>query len=164
VTVDDVRVLFQYDDWANALILNALVEVPAEQYLAEGKSSHGGLHGTAVHLIGAEKIWLDRWLGDAGAKINPAELTSLQAVRALWDEVRRKRDAFLASLSEAKIRETFTAHTSTGGTYVNPYWQTFQHLVNHSSYHRGQIVTLLRQIGVKPPATDLIRFYREQQA
>lgn len=165
MTVDDVKVLFRYNDWATGIILNAVAEVPTEQYLKDMGSSHGGLHGTALHLVGAEKVWLERWLGEPQAKIiNPSEVPSFQAVRALWDEVRRQGDGFLTTLTEAKLQESFTAHTSTGGTYVNPYWQTFQHLVNHSSYHRGQIVTLLRQIGVKPPATDLIRFYREQQA
>jgi uncharacterized damage-inducible protein DinB len=49
---------------------------------------------------------------------------------------------------------------TSGGEYVHSYRQMFRHVVNHSSYHRGQVVTMMRQAGVKPPSTDLILFYR----
>ena len=51
--------------------------------------------------------------------------------------------------------------TSQGGQFADPYWQMIQHVVDHSSYHRGQIVTMLRQLGATPPNTGMIRFYRE---
>jgi uncharacterized damage-inducible protein DinB len=163
MTLDDVNVLFRFNDWANGILFDALAEIPEEPYLQDMKSSHGGIHGTATHLVGAEKVWLDRWRGDPQAKLIPAsEVTSFPALRALWEEVRRQRKGFLETLTESKLQAKLELRTSRGETYTHPYWQTFQHLVNHSSYHRGQIVTLLRQIGVKPPPTDLIRFYREQ--
>jgi uncharacterized damage-inducible protein DinB len=51
--------------------------------------------------------------------------------------------------------------TVNGDTFTHVFWHAFQHMVNHSSYHRGQIITMLRQLGEKPVTTDLIRFYRE---
>jgi uncharacterized damage-inducible protein DinB len=48
------------------------------------------------------------------------------------------------------------------GAYSNPLWQSLQHLANHGTYHRGQISTLLRQLGTKPILTDLIHFYRQR--
>jgi uncharacterized damage-inducible protein DinB len=51
--------------------------------------------------------------------------------------------------------------TSAGAKYRHRYADMFRHLANHSTYHRGQVAAMLRQLGEKPPATDLIRFYRE---
>jgi len=83
-------------------------------------------------------------------------------VRARWQEVATQRQPFLDALTEATLAATLTVHPSTGGAYVHTYLQTLQHAVDHSSYHRGQIITLLRQLGVKPPSTGLILFYRER--
>ena len=47
------------------------------------------------------------------------------------------------------------------GVYQNPVWQSLQHLANHGTYHRGQVTTLLRQLGARPMFTDLMHFYRE---
>jgi uncharacterized damage-inducible protein DinB len=54
--------------------------------------------------------------------------------------------------------------TSAGTTFSQPLWQMLQHLANHGSYHRGQVATMLRQLGAKPVGTDMIGFYRERTA
>ena len=84
-------------------------------------------------------------------------------VAARWDEVEAQRGTFLESLTDAGLHDTLTIQPTTGGAYVHTLQQTLQHAVDHSSYHRGQIVTMLRQLGVKPPSTGLIGFYREQR-
>ena len=78
------------------------------------------------------------------------------------EDVEAKRRAFFEGLTDVKLTATLTVQPSTGGAYVHTYLQTLQHAVDHSSYHRGQIITLLRQLGVKPPSTGLILFYRER--
>ena len=69
---------------------------------------------------------------------------------------------FLQRLTDATLAATLTVIPSMGGAYVHTYGQTLQHVVDHASYHRGQVITLLRQLGVKPPSTGLILFYRER--
>jgi uncharacterized damage-inducible protein DinB len=70
---------------------------------------------------------------------------------------------FLDTLDDRTLQETLTASTLTG-TYTSPYWQMIQHVVDHSSYHRGQIVTMLRQLGMTPPSTGMMRFHRDSSA
>jgi uncharacterized damage-inducible protein DinB len=70
---------------------------------------------------------------------------------------------FLTTLDDRKLQETLST-TARTGSYRSSYWQMIQHVVDHSSYHRGQIVTMLRQFGVTPPSTGLIRFYRDEPA
>jgi uncharacterized damage-inducible protein DinB len=157
----EVRELFAYNAWANRECFAALERVPAESYFRDLKSSHGGLHGTLCHIVWAEALWLNRWL----KRPNPAvpqgkDLTTLAAARDRWEGVEAERGAFLAGFDERRLADTMTVRPSSGGEYVHAFGQMFRHVVDHSSYHRGQLITLLRQVGVRPPSPGLILFYR----
>jgi uncharacterized damage-inducible protein DinB len=157
----EVRELFAYNAWANRECFAALERVPAESYFRDLRSSHGGLHGTLCHIVWAEELWLNRWL----KRPNPAvpqgkDLTTLAAARDRWEGVEAERAAFVAGLDERRLADTMAVRPSSGGEYVHAFGQMFRHVVDHSSYHRGQLITLLRQVGVKPPSPGLILFYR----
>jgi len=161
MTLDEVRELFAYNAWANRKIFDAAMALPDEQYRRDLKSSHGGIHGTLAHIVWAEQLWLHRWL----ARPNPAvpqgrDLATIGAVRARWEEVEAERAAFLGGLTAAQLEATRAVKPSTGGEYVHTLRQMLLHAVDHSTYHRGQVVTLLRQVGAVPPNTGLIVFYR----
>ncbi len=148
--------LFDYNAWANRTIFDAVAQLPDDQYFRDLKSSYGGIHGTLCHIVWAEQLWLHRWLG----KPNPVvpqgtDLQSLDEVRTRWETVDAERGRF-----EARLAETRLVKPSSGGEYLHTYRQMFRHFINHSSYHRGQIVTFLRQLGATPPSTDLILYYR----
>jgi len=165
LTLGEVRDLFAYNAWANRRCFAALEPLPAEAYFRDLKSSHGGLHGTLCHIVWAEQLWLNRWL----AQPNPAvpqgrDLMTLAAARTRWEAIEAERAAFLAALSERRLDETMTVIPSTGGEYVHSFREMFRHAIDHSSFHRGQLVTLLRQVGATPPGTGLIVFYREPRA
>ena len=149
--------LFDYNAWANRTIFDAAAQLPEEQYFRDLKSSYGGIHGTLAHIVWAEQLWLHRWVG----KPNPAvpQRTDLKSV---WEAVEAERGRFLADFTEDRLEETRLVKPSSGGEYVHTYRQMFRHFINHSSYHRGQIVTFLRQLGHKPPSTDLILYYRRR--
>jgi uncharacterized damage-inducible protein DinB len=163
VNVGEVRELYEFNAWAHRRILDALVSLPAEQYLRDLKSSHGGIHGTLCHIVWAEHLWLNRWLGKPSPTVQQGkDLASLVDARARWEDVEAERGRFLRSLTDAKLADTITVKPTMGGAYVHTYLQTLQHVVDHSSYHRGQVITMLRQLGVKPPSTGLILFHRER--
>ncbi len=155
--------LFAYNTWANRTIFDALAQLPAEQYLRDLKSSYGGIHGTLAHIVWAEQLWLHRWLGRANPAVpQGTDLQSLADVRERWEAVEVERGRFLGGFSANRLEETRLVKPSSGGEYIHTYRQMFRHFINHSSYHRGQIVTFLRQLGVKPPSTDLILYYRRR--
>src|ERR1700694_108075 len=159
--LNEVLELFAYNAWANRTIFEAAAKLPDEQYFRDLKSSHGGVHGTLAHIVWAEHLWLNRWL----VRPNPAipqgkDLRTLGDIRARWEEVEADRGRLLDGLTDARLEETRAVKPSSGGEYVHTLRQMSRHLINHSSYHRGQIVTLLRQLGATPPNTDLIVFYR----
>jgi uncharacterized damage-inducible protein DinB len=157
----EVRELFAYNAWANRVFFDALAAVPAAVYLRDLKSSHGGLHGTLCHIVWAEELWLARWLARPGPAVAQGkDLATLAAARARWERVEAERDHFLAALSERRLADAVVVKPTTGGEFVHTFRQMFRHAVDHSSYHRGQLVTLLRQVDVTPPQTGLIVYYR----
>ncbi len=157
----EVRELFAYNAWANRVFFDALGAVPSAAYVRDLKSSHGGLHGTLCHIVWAEALWLSRWLAQPGPPVAQGkDLATLAAARARWERVEAERGVFLAAFSERRLADTVVVTPTTGGQFVHTFRQMFRHTVDHSSYHRGQLVTLLRQLGVKPPGTGLIGFYR----
>ena len=164
MNVKDVQELFRYNAWANRRILDALAAIPAEDYLRDVKCSFGSIHGTVAHIVGAEQLWLGRWRGNPPpAMLKGGDVASLAELRRIWEAVESDRATYLAGLTDGSLSSTVTVKPSGGGKeYVHTLQQTLQHTVDHSSYHRGQIVTMLRQLGIKPPTAGLIGFYREQ--
>jgi uncharacterized damage-inducible protein DinB len=161
MTLSELKLLHAYNSWADNRIFDALVQLPAEQYLQDMKGSHGGIHNTLVHLVGAQKVWLERFQGAAQPFLSENPPKSLAELKAIWEKVGHDTAQWLGTMSDKKLQEPFAMKTTKGDVFTHIYWRACQHVVNHSTYHRGQIVTMLRQLGVKPPATDLILFYRE---
>lgn len=162
MTLQEIKLLFAYNSWASGLMFEALAQLSAEDYFKDLKSSHGGLHGTMTHLVGAEKIWLSRWVGKPDTSgLKAGDVKSLAELMAIWEKVGRETAGFVAKMKEKGLQEPLTITTLKGDQYTSTYAQMFQHLVNHSTYHRGQIVTMMRQLGAQPVSTDLIAFYRQ---
>jgi len=161
MTADEVRELFAYNAWANRKLFAAAAALPQEHYFRDLRSSHGGIHGTLAHIVWAEQLWLCRWLKAPNPAVSQGkDLGSLDAVRARWEEVEAQRAEFLRDFPDARLAETRAVQPSTGGEFLHTFGEMFRHAIDHSSYHRGQVVTLLRQLGVQPPSTGLIVYYR----
>jgi uncharacterized damage-inducible protein DinB len=164
MTLEEIDQLMAFNRWANQRFFEALSQLPAEHYGRDLHSSHGGIHGTLAHIVGVEKSWLCRWQGQPSTAATAlSHIHSLTDLRAYWEGVCDEMSQFLTRLEAPKLQEVLRTTTLTG-SYHASYWQMIQHVVDHSSYHRGQIVTMLRQLGVTPPSTGLLRFYREAGA
>ena len=162
---DEIRELFAYNGWANRRLLEAAAGLDDEALARDLGSSFPSVLATFAHIVGADWIWLRRWAGEspAGAP-SDWELTSLDAVRSRWDAVEADRTSLLASLDDAALEREVDYRNTRGAPFTNRMDRMLRHVVNHSTYHRGQIATMLRQLGATPPATDLIVFYRETRA
>lgn len=160
--LDAIRELYVYNQWANHRILDAVSHLDAEAFDRDLGSSFSSVRGTLSHILAAEWLWLSRWLGHSPAGLPDSwDLSTLDAIRSRWAEVERDRQAFLAELTEEALGRRISYRDMKGRAHQNTFEQMLRHVVNHSSYHRGQVVTLLRQLGTEAVSTDLIRFYRE---
>jgi uncharacterized damage-inducible protein DinB len=112
-----------------------------------------------------EWLWLERWQGRSPDKFPPAtDFPTLDSVRSRWSEIERNLVEYIASLKAEDLERLIEHKTTAGVPQSAPLWQMLQHLVNHGTYHRGQVATMLRQLDAKAVSTDLIVFYRERAA
>jgi uncharacterized damage-inducible protein DinB len=162
MTLQQLKLLHAFNSWASNRVFNACEDIPSEQYHRDLKASHGSIHGTLVHMVGAEKMWLSRWLGNPDrVYLSGKEAPDFSTLRSLWEKTGFDVAKFLGTMNDRRLLETFSYTAPDGARFTYPYWQTFQHVVDHSTYHRGQVVVLMRQLGVTPPSTGLTMFYRE---
>ncbi len=161
--VTDIRQLYDYNYWATGRLLGVVSSLSHDQFAKDLGSSHGGIQGTLVHSMGAEELWLKRWKGESPAALRSvADIPTVDALRDAWKIVERDMKEFCSSLRTQEDAERIVQYRDLkGNPYSQPLDHLMQHLVNHSTYHRGQVVTMLRQSGVKPVNTDLVGFFRQ---
>jgi len=163
MNVEDFRLLYDYNSWANRRTLDSCAALSEEQFTRDLGSSFRSVRDTLAHICGVEWLWLERWHGRShNALPQVAEFSNLETLRRRWDEVERNLLDFVASLTPEDIQRIIQHKTTQGVPQAAPLWQMLQHLVNHGTYHRGQVATMLRQLSAKPISTDMIYFYRER--
>ena len=164
MTPEDARTLYAYDAWANRRVLDACASLAPEQFTKDLGSSFRSVRDTMAHIMGAEWLWLERFQGRTGRLPSGDQFPDLASLRKRWAEVERDLLAYVDALSAADLERSFDYWDMKGNPHTSLLWQTLQHVANHSTYHRGQVTTLFRQLGAKPIGTDLIGFYRERAA
>ena len=157
--------LLEYHAWATQQVLDSVVSLSHEELNRDMMTSHSGVWGTLVHIYQADKIWLDRHRGLTDVKLNdyqPAE--SLEGLRGQWAEVQRGLLDYAATLPENSWSGILQYRLMNGTESESPIYENLLHVVHHGTYHRGQVTTMLRQLGAKPIPTDYIRFVRISRA
>jgi len=169
MTIDDMRLLYQYDRWANNRVLQATSRLSAEEFTRDLGGSFRSVRDTLVHIIGGEWIWLRYW---KEPPTNSALLTSLRTRRDLlfnpdsfpnvatvqlkWAEVENEQNEFVNGLTD-ELLERMLPFRATHVSLAH----LMQHMANHSTYHRGQVALMMRQLGAEPVATDFHVFLVE---
>jgi uncharacterized damage-inducible protein DinB len=164
VTADDLRLLLEYHYWARDRVLDATDALTQDQLTRDLGNSFRSVRDTLAHLHASEWIWLSRWQGTSPTTaLPPDRFRDVAAVRAAWSELEAQVRAFAAGLTDESVDAHLDYRLLNGTAGRNRVWQMVQHMVNHASYHRGQVTTMLRQLGAVPPKSmDLITFYRER--
>ena len=165
MNVEDFRLLYDYNAWADHRTLDTCAALSLEQFSQDMGSSFRSVRDTLLHIMQVEWLWLERWHGRSPTSFAPnGEYSNVESIRARWLEIERDLLDYVASLTPAEVQRVVQHKTTAGVPQAAPLCQMLQHLVNHGTYHRGQVATMLRQLGAKPTATDLIYFYRERAA
>ncbi len=162
MTIDDLRLLLDYHYWARDRLLDAVDALTPEQFTRDLGSSFRSIRDTLAHIYAAEWAWHSRWVGKSPTALLPSDMfPDVATLRATWTDQEAKMRTFLESLGEPGITRVIDYKLINGQAGASPFWQMLQHVVNHASYHRGQVTTMLRQIGAAPgKPMDLIAFYR----
>jgi uncharacterized damage-inducible protein DinB len=155
----DIEYLYEYNRWANARILDAVSKITPEQFARDLQSSHRSVRDTLAHILAAEWIWLERWKGTSpGALLNPTDFPTIESLGTRWAEVEADYAEFINGLTDEVLGEVISYRNTRGEEWAYPLGNMLQHVMNHSTYHRGQVTTLLRQLGAEAQPVDLLVF------
>ena len=157
----DLKTLTDYHYWARDRLLEAVEPLTSEQYNKDLGNSFKSIRDTLVHLYAAEWAWHSRWRGvSPSALLSSDPYPDVPSLRTAWRENEARIRGYLDELGD-DINRVIGYTLLSGASGSSPLWQMLQHVVNHASYHRGQVTTMLRQLGAKPPQSmDMIAFYR----
>jgi uncharacterized damage-inducible protein DinB len=163
--VAEVRALYDYNAWANSRLLDTAARVTAEQFVAPAAFSQGGLRGTLVHTLGAERIWRERLQGrQLSPPLREADFPDVGTLAARWREEEARLDAYLATLRDEDLHREVRSTTRTGEQVTDTLWYLLAHVVNHGTQQRGDAAVLLTRYGCSPGGLDFADFARERVA
>lgn len=169
MTKNDIALLYEYDRWANNRILQATSGLSTEQFTRDLGGSFSSMRDTILHIVAGEWGWLQYWkepsldsafLTDLTARrkvlFDPAAFPDCAAVQHKWIEVEREQIDFIQELTDERLERMLPVRAARVKLI-----HLMQHVANHSTYHRGQISLMMRQLGVVPQATDFHVFVME---
>ena len=169
MTKDDVRLLYEYDRWANNRVLQAATALSAEQFTRDLGGAFCSVRDTLVHIIGGEWIWLAYWRASSrssafvtdlrtrrDAMFNPRAFPNVTAVQLKWADVEKEQVEFMNHVTNESLEKMLPFRKTQVRLAL-----LVQHLANHSTYHRGQVGLMMRQLGAEPLATDFHVFLAE---
>jgi uncharacterized damage-inducible protein DinB len=169
MTRDDIQLLYEYNRWANNRVLRAASALSDEQFTRDLGGSFRSLRDTLLHLISGEWGWLTYWkepspsadfvreLWDRQeALFHPEAFPNVAAVQSKWAEIEKEQAEFVNGVTNESLERMLPLRN----TQIS-LAHLMQHLANHSTYHRGQVALMMRQLGMKPVATDFHMFLVE---
>jgi uncharacterized damage-inducible protein DinB len=168
---DDIQLLYEYDRWANNRVLQAASTLGVEQFTRDLGGSFPSVRDTLLHIISGGWGWLVYWkesshgpafLADLRSRrdalFNPAAFPDIASVQLKWIGVEKELASFVNQLTdEALARMLPVRNTQISLAHL------MQHLANHSTYHRGQVALMMRQLNVEPLPTDFHVFLVERR-
>jgi uncharacterized damage-inducible protein DinB len=150
-----------YSAWATRQLLAACSGVEPQQLECELGSSHSSILGTFRHIYDGERVWLDRLNDDGEWRLppGPAPEYSFAFLIEAWPKLWKGYRECLERASESDFSHEFVTLLPNDTFLRGPRWQIVLHVVNHSSLHRGQIISMLRSVGARPANADLMSYY-----
>jgi uncharacterized damage-inducible protein DinB len=162
--LETIRLFYDYTAWADTRVFGAASALPPEQWTRELGGSFKSVRDTIVHIAAAQGLWLERWRGGTPKGLWPAsEFPTPASLRERWEPLKAELAAFVAAQTEESLQKPLSYKNLKGDAFTYPLGLLMLQVSNHSTYHRGQLTTLLRQLGAQPVSTDLLVYYLEQE-
>jgi uncharacterized damage-inducible protein DinB len=157
--VEEIKQLFDYSEWANAQMLDAAARLTAEEFTRDLGNSFPSVRDTLAHVLFAEWVWLRRWKGESPRGWQGAsEFADAASLRAELSAVASERAELIAGLADDALARVVAYTNTKGEEWRYTLGSMMRHVVNHSTYHRGQVATMMRQLGAHAPSTDLLLY------
>lgn len=158
MNIADIRLMYDYNQWANAQILAKSALVTPEQFAAPTNHSWGSLHGTLVHTLDTELGWrvllqTSAWTAD----LKPENLPTVETIKTRWDEEEAAWRAYLGSLTDADMNNIIRYEVP-DGVRERVLWHCLWHVINHGMQHRSEAAHMLTQYEQSPGEIDFSRY------
>jgi uncharacterized damage-inducible protein DinB len=175
--VGPYRAFARYNRWMNERLYALCATLGDDERKHDRGAFFRSIHGTLNHLVLTDRAWLWRFTHDPGlaesrgADGQPIALTGRldQELYGDFDELRRERartdagiEAWVATLDAGRLAAPIAYSTTRGERCEHPLWWALTHFFNHQTHHRGQLTTLLCQLGHDPGVTDMIVLLRSE--
>lgn len=157
----EILMLFQYDAWSTAKILETTGKVTVEQFAAAAPFPHGSLRATLVHALYAKTLWRHRWEGHQMAGMKAEDFPTVEALRERWAYEDSKLTAFVANVTEEGLERSFHYVSTEGLPHDRLVWESMLHLVNHGTQHKSEAGAMLTSMGHSPGDIDLIVYLNQ---
>ena len=153
--------LAAFNNWADKRVMDWLTQVTDEQWNQPAISSFGSVRDTAIHMVSAKKLWIDTWTGiDNPVYLSAGFKESKNELIIIWKKSCEDLTSFIETYPAENYTKPVTVKKPNGELCTMEFKKTFPHMINHATYHRGQLVTLLRQSGFSNLSnTDLFTYY-----
>jgi uncharacterized damage-inducible protein DinB len=149
-TVEHLRELFRYNDWANRRVIVALKENDSPISLA-----------ILAHLLTTEAEYFGRLYGKDSTGFDFWPPLTIEECGSLARETAERYEKMLRRFEEEGL-DLYTRYRTSGGVQKeNDFRELLTHVIMHSAIHRGNIILKLREEGFEPPKTDYIIYLRE---
>jgi uncharacterized damage-inducible protein DinB len=157
-----LKQLAAYNVWANQKLFEVILALPEEKQKQEVPSSFKSLYDTTLHMWNAESVWWQRM------KLQERIVVPMENFKGTMQELtvellqqNRQWQEWVSNATEAALDHVFQYQNARKEQFKQPIYQMILHVFNHGTYHRGQLVNMLRQLGVeKIPQTDFIVWSR----
>jgi len=160
--LETIRLLHDYTRWADGRMFDAVAKLSPEQWTKDLGSSLKSARDTVVHVVSAQWIWLSRWKGESPKGMwSPADFPTPSSIREKSEALAKDLAAFAAEQTPESVAKPLNYKNLKGEPMSYPLGQLMLHMANHSTYHRGQVTTLLRQLGAQPISTDFVLYCAE---
>lgn len=162
---DYLQQIANYNYWANSKIIEWLQLINDQQWHQLIASSFSSISETAIHVVSAEKYWVDHWMHTPDPKFLSMEFKGTKNdLIEIWKRSSADFSSCVESYPVADYsRPVSFKYPKSSRTGQMAFWQTVVHAINHSTYHRGQLVTLLRQAGfINMSSLDMATYFQLQ--
>jgi uncharacterized damage-inducible protein DinB len=152
--------VYDYMYWANGRYLAVAAELTDEQLHRGLGHSWGDVHGTLVHTLSSERVWLSRWHGESPkGHLDPASFATIAALKSAWDTTEKEMRLFIGAQTAGSLQVIITYANFQGETFRVPLWQMLMHVANHETHHRGELAAMFALLNVPHPEDEVIQYF-----
>jgi uncharacterized damage-inducible protein DinB len=155
-----LETLYNYNYWANHRYLKTAEALTEGQLFSKQGHSWDSVHGTLLHMMSSETIWLKRWQGESPREnLSPNDFPAFASIQENWMELEKQMGDFLASQNEQGLQEDSVCIGFNGGTFHLPLWQMMAHVLNHNTHHRSELAAMFALMDAPHSEEEMMQYF-----